>query len=249
MLDEAARNRTFDHAMEIWFEPEIRRRQQEGSTPQPFPFRAAQVIIYPDDRPHEIRLNEEVEAVGHMKLKDGVTKSEGDPVYLHELEEMPSVHLPETADPNCGHFTLLLLGDRWYGSFDFRYNKGKASELLAAAEEFFQTASTALDAGRLRAAIDNLFSAAELAAKAYVISTPLPGDCESKSHGLVHSRFNMLSRHGNIESEQRKAFNALASARARARYVQGNLAETRESIAKWQSDVAGLISHVRARTA
>ena len=128
--------------------------------------------------------------------------------------------------------------------FDFRYNKGKASELLAAAEEFFETASSALAAGRLRAAIDNLFSAAELAAKAYVMSTPLPGDSEKKSHGLVHSRFNMFSRHGNIESEHRKAFNARAS----ARYVQGTFAERPELIAKWQSDIGGLISHVRART-
>jgi len=248
MLDEEARKRTFDHVMEIWFEPEIRRRQEQGSAQKPFPLRAAQVIIYPDNRPHEIRLNEEVQAIGHMKLKDSVTKNEGDPVYLHELEEVPSIHLPETADPNCGHFTLLLIGDRWYGSFDFRYNKGKASELLAVAEEFFETASAALAAGRLRPAIDNLFSAAELAAKAYVMSTPLPGDSEKKCHGLVHSRFNMFSRHGNIESEHRKAFNALANARANARYVQGTFAERPELIAKWQSDIGDLISYVRART-
>lgn len=248
MLDEAARKRTFDHVMEIWFEPEIRRRQDAGTAPKPFPLRAAQVIIYPGNRPHEVRLNEEVEAIGHMKLKDGITKAEGDTVYLHELEGVPSIHLPETADPNCGHFTLILISDRWYGSFDFRYNKGKATELLAAAEEFFETASDALAAGRLRAAMDNLFSAAELAAKAYVISTPLPGDTEAKSHGIVHSRFNMFSRHGNIESEHRKSFNALAAARATARYVQGALSATPEQVAKWQTDIAGLISHVRART-
>jgi uncharacterized protein (UPF0332 family) len=247
MLDEAARKRTFDHAMEIWFEPEIRRRQEQGSAPKPFPLWAAQVIIYADSRPQEIRLNEEVQAGGRMKLKDGITKSEGEPIYLHELE-IPSIHLPDTADPNCGHFTLVVIGDRWYGSFDFRYNKGKASELLSAAEEFFATASTALAAGRLRAAIDNLFSAAELAAKAYVILTPLPGGSDTKGHGSVHSRFNMFSRHGNIESDHRKAFNALASARANARYLNGTLRETPEQIAKWQADVGGLISHVRART-
>lgn len=247
MLDEVARKRTFDHAMELWFEPEIRRRQEQSGAPKPFPLRAAQVIIYPNDRPNEIRLNEEVEAIGNMKLKDGITKTKGEVVYLHEVEAVPAIQLPKTADPNCGHFTLLLIGDQWYGSFDFRYNKGKAAELLAAAEEFFQTGSAALAAGRLRAAIDNFFSAAELAAKAYVLSSPLPGDSESKSHSLVHKRFNMFSQHGNIETEHRKAFNALSAARANARYVHGPVAESPELVAKWKSDIEGLISHVQAR--
>ena len=247
MQDQVGLKRTFDHAMEIWFEPEIRRRQEAGSAPKPFLLRAAQVIIYPDSRPNEVRLNEEVQAIGKMKLKDGITKAAGDPVYLHELEDVPAIHLPDTADPNCGHFTLLLVGDRWYGSFDFRYNKGKARELLSAAEEFFESASAALSAGKLRAAIDNLFSAAELAATAYVLSTPVPGDGEPRSHGRVHTRFNMFSRHGNIQTDHRNTFNALAAARGNARYVRGVLTQTPETVAKWQTDVRDLITHVRER--
>jgi len=142
---------------------------------------------------------------------------------------------------------LLLIGDRWYGSFDFRYNRGKAAELLSAAEEFFQSGSAALAAGRRRPAIDNLYSAAELAAKAFVISMPLPGESDSTSHGQVQKRFNMFSRHGNIETEQRKAFNALSDARATARYLRGPLTWTPEMIAKRQKEIEGLISHVRAR--
>ena len=245
-LDAEDYQRTFEHAMEIWFEPEIHRRQEQGVAPKPFQLRKAQVIICPDERPNEIRLNEEVQAVGQIKLKDGVIKKPGDPIYLDEFEDVPSIELPETADPNCGHFTLLLIGDRWYGSFDFHYNKGKARELLSAAEDFYEISSTALSAGKMRLAIDNLFSAAELAAKAYVISMPLPGDSDSKSHGHVHSRFNMFSQHGNIDSEHRKAFNALASARAGARYLQGAVAG-RELVMKWQTEIAGLIAHVRAR--
>ena len=247
-FDEEARKRTFDHVMDIWFEPEIQRRQKKGLAPEPFPLRAAQVILYADGLPAEIRLNEEVQAVGEIKLKGGITKGKGDVIYLHEVEEMPAIDLPEAADPNCGHFTLLLIGARWYGSFDFRYNKGKTSELLSAAEEFFETGSTALAAGHKRAAIDNLFSAAELAAKAYVISTPLPGDSGSKSsHRSVKLRFNMLAQHGNIDSEHRKAFKALGDARARARYVNGTITESPELLAKWKTDIAGLISHIRAR--
>jgi len=186
MLHEEALQRTFAHAMELWFEPEIRRRQQAGTAPQPFPLRAAQVILYADSRPHVVRLNEEIQAVGEMKLREGLTKLPGEPVYLSEIEEIPSIRLPDTEDPNCGHFTLFLLGDRWYGTFDFRYNRGKASELLTAAEEFLATAAHASSEGRTRAAVDNLFSSAELAAKAFVVTTPLPGDSDLAGHRRLH---------------------------------------------------------------
>ena len=139
------------------------------------------MIIYADDRPHLVRLNEEIQAIGEMKLKEGVTKLKGEPVYLSEIEEMPSIRLLDSEEPNCGHFTLLLLGDRWYGNFEFRYNKGKAAELLRAADESLATASHGWSEGHRRAAIDNLFSAAELAAKAYVITTRVSGHTDLRS--------------------------------------------------------------------
>jgi HEPN domain-containing protein len=247
MVDEEAFQRTFTHAMELWFEPEIRRRQESGAAPKPFPLHAAQVILYADTRPHQIRLNEEVQALGEMKLKDGVSKLKGEPVYLSEIEEIPSIRLPDSEDPNCGHFTLFLLGGRWYGSFDFRYNRGKAVEFLAAAEEFLATASHALSKGNNRAAVDNLFSAAELAAKAYVVTTPLPGDGDLRTHGRIHARFNMFARQGNVDADHRKTFNALSEARTRARYVTGSLAAASEDLAKWKADVEGLVQAVRSR--
>lgn len=131
----------------------------------------------------------------------------------------------------------------------FRYNKGQSSELIGAAEDFYETARSALENGRLRPAIDNLFSASELAAKAYVITSPLPGDEDVKSHGKVHSRFNMFSQHGNIDSDQRKTFNALSSARASARYVRGEFPHTPAKVEEWRAHVECLIEHVKARIA
>ena len=128
MSEEEGFERTFTHAMELWFEPEIRRRQEAGTAPKPYPLRAAQVIIYADDRPHLVRLNEEIQAIGEMKLKEGVTKLKGEPVYLSEIEEMPSIRLLDSEEPNCGHFTLLLLlGDRWYGYLRFSLQQGQGS--------------------------------------------------------------------------------------------------------------------------
>lgn len=247
MSDEDGYQRTIAHAMELWFEPEIRRRQASGAGPTPYPLRAAQVILYADERPNVVRLNEEVQAVGETRLKDGISKKAGDPVYAHEIEGLASIRLPDSEDNNCGHFTLVRLGDHWCLAFDFRYNKGKAAQLLEASEEFLGTASDALAHGRRRAAVDNLFSAAELAAKAYVITTPLPGGVEIKTHGRVQTRFNMFARHGNVDDEHRKVFNLLSQQRSKARYVSGDFDISIEQISGWKDDVQGLVNAVRQR--
>jgi len=176
--------RTFQHAMELWFEPEIKRRQDAGLIPKPYGLKAAQVIIHADSRPNEVRLNEEVAIMAGAKVKEGANKAIGDYLSLNEIDGIEKWYLPESENSNCGHFTVVSLAGNWYCTFDFRYNKAQSRALLAAAEEFLSVASYALATNMLRATADNLFSAAELAAKAYVITTPLPGASTSKKHGF-----------------------------------------------------------------
>lgn len=247
-LDEEARRRTFEHAMELWFEPEIRRRQDAGLAPKPFPLIAAQVIIYPDHRPHEVRLNEEVKAIATPHMKEGKSLTPGQLVYEDDVDGISDFSLADIDDPDCGHFTIAIIRGRWFGSFDFRYNKHKCSILLAAAQEFFESAAEAAEKGRFRPAIDNLFSAAELAAKAYILTAPVKNEGESKKHGRIRARFNMSARHGNIESEQTKAFNDLLEARSNARYVEGDIDKIKDQLPKWQANVGALIASVRAHT-
>lgn len=247
MADDVAFQKTLSHAMELWFEPEIKKRQEKGDAPNPFELYAAQALFFADGRSREIRLNEEVQTVKEVKLKAGVSKKAGDPIFEDELEDIRSINLPPSEDANCGHFTLISFKGYWYGAFDFRYNKGEALSLLKVAEEFLITATEALSAGREHAAIDNLFSAAELAAKAFVITTPIPGHKEIKGHRTVHARFNMFARHGNIETDHRKTFNVLSQNRTTARYVGGDLDCKDEEIIKWQSDIAGLIKSIWGR--
>ncbi|MBV9008857.1 MAG: HEPN domain-containing protein [Verrucomicrobia bacterium] len=245
-LDEEARRRTFEHAMELWFEPEIRRRQNTGLASKPFPLIAAQVIIYPDHRPHEVRLNEEVKAIATPHVKVGKSLTPGQPVYEDDVDGISDFTLADTDDPNCGHFTIAIVRGRWFGSFDFRYNKRKCSILLAAAQEFLESAADAAEKGRFRPAIDNLFSAAELAAKAYILTAPMTSDGESKKHGRIRARFNISARYGNIESEQTKAFNDLSEARSKARYVEGDIDGIRDQLPTWQANIGALIASVRA---
>ncbi len=207
--------------MSLWFLPELERRRAAGTIPNPYELRATQVLFYPDERPTEVRLNEEVRVLARVNFKEGVAKEKGKPVFHHEIENCEALQLPETEDPNCGHLTLLRLVGSWQLSFDFTYNKGRSKELLQAAKEFLDTAEHALEKGYLRAFTDNLFSAAELTATIFLITSPRPGERSDMSHGRIHSRFKQFAKLGNVETSNRETFNSLASTRTRARYGKG----------------------------
>jgi hypothetical protein len=100
--------------MELWCEPEIKRRQDAGLIPKPYGLKAAQVIIHTDSRPNEVRLNEEVAIIGEATLKEGANKANGDYLSLDEIDGTQTWHLPESADPNCGHLTIVTLAGNWY---------------------------------------------------------------------------------------------------------------------------------------
>ena len=104
---------------------------------------------------------------------------------------------------------------------DSGYNKGRSKELLQTAKEFLDTAEHALVKGYLRAFTDNLFSAAELTATVFLITSPRPGERSDMSHGRIHSRFNQFAKLGNVGTSDRETFNSLASTRTRARYGKG----------------------------
>jgi len=210
---------TFKQVIDLWITPEVSRRQKSGCIPCPYNLIAAQVIFYPDGRPNVIRLNEEVKFIGKVKFKDGVSKKKGDSIYAHEIENYEIDRLTDEEDPNCGHITLHRIGDVWSMSFDFIYNKGHAKEHLSAAREFLTAAQQSLIANSMRVFVDTCFSAAELAAKALIFATPLPGENIKVPHKRIHSRYNLEAKYGNIDIAHTKAFNRLASLRDSARYL------------------------------
>jgi hypothetical protein len=220
---DSFRKTALNHAMSAWFLPEIERRQAAGLAPKPFPFMAGQVIMYADERPVEIRLNEQVKAVLDVKYKDGVSIKIGEPVYANDVKGFKSVELPETEDPNCGHFTAMQLRGLWYFGFDFIYNKGRARDFLTIGQEFLEMASEAAAKHRFRAFVDNLFSAAEIAANVVLVVVPRPKDKPYPRHGAIHSRFNQFAKLGNVDPDERASFNKLAELRRKARYGAGKL--------------------------
>jgi hypothetical protein len=251
-IDPAIGERAFRNLMEMFGEPEIARRQAAGDIPKPFPLKKIQFVFFADRRPTDVRLNQEVKAVATVRLKPGISKEKGDPITLEEIAGMDHLGLPDDDEPDAGHATAVLWGDQWVFSFDFRYNKGLARQTLDAAEEFLETAMAAIDSANTRAAIDNLFSAVELTARADLLQIPDPEVREKSTHSAIKSRVNRFSVHGRIDEQQREVFNLLAGLRKPARYLKGeidlatdDLLEVFEAIQKWIAQVRQSLAIVR----
>jgi uncharacterized protein (UPF0332 family) len=210
--DVTGPDRTFQQMFNLFFDPEIRRRQAAGLLPIPFTVHKAQVIFV-EGQPPKVRLNDEVTISLIVRTPRAVQR--GDTINESEIENIEGFEL-ELADSNAGHFTILPFNGGWRMLFDFRRNKGTAANLVRRAEEFLNVAEHAFSQKLYAPYVDNLFSACELLAKAHLITTAEAASL--KSHGTIHSRINQWSKMGNVDEEFVKTLNKMARARSSARY-------------------------------
>lgn len=117
-LDTEFGNTLFKQFLDLYIVPEIRRRHETGTVTVPVDLRAAQIIFFPDERKPQVRLNSEVRALARAKLKPGMRKAQGGPVFEHELRSLKKVTLTEQEDPDCGHITFVRIGEQWTISFE-----------------------------------------------------------------------------------------------------------------------------------
>ncbi|MEB2308774.1 MAG: HEPN domain-containing protein [Candidatus Brocadiaceae bacterium] len=213
------------HFMDIFIMPEVVRRQEIGELPKPLDLRAAQIVFYPDGKNPTVRINSEVKAVAKMKLKAGIEKNFGDPVFSNELDGLEELTLSNKDSPDCGHVTLLKLNGTWMMAFDFIYNKALAKKTIETAKEFIEAAEFSFSRHHWSAFADNLFSAAELLAKATLLATwPDPKFREKTTHSAIHSRYNRFAHLGNINPTHADTFNKLSIMRYPARYSKEEFA-------------------------
>jgi HEPN domain-containing protein len=222
----------FKHFMDQFITPEVQRRQALGELPRPLPLGKAQVVFYPDGRKPVVRINDEVRGRLSLKIKDGVTKAAGDPIFQEEVESASAFTLGPEDDPDCGHMTFVMVGGRWFGQFDFIYNKGLAERHLNRGGEFLSAAEHTLTHNHLGACIDNLFSAAELFAKAHLLLLSELGFRGKSGHKHVGTRYNYHGRIGNVEESHRDALNTLSRLRGSARYLNQTGAQPDEVAAR-----------------
>lgn len=203
-----------ENMLTLWVDPELERR---GGAPEwtREKLTRIQVIMYVGRTP-QVLLNDEAEVIMSIKLKPGIPKNRGEPIMLDEIERVHDLEPARHKD--AGHMTAVRIGEGWSLAFDFRYNLTWAKAHADAAREFFETAREALRHDRRRAAVDTAASSAELAAKAILLTMPDQVLLDSKSHAVVHEKFNVYAKL-NVPPEQRLAFNRLRQVRPGARYL------------------------------
>ena len=206
--------RTILQMFQLRFGPEIRKRLDEGRIDS-FVLHMAQ-FVQREDRPPEIRLNDEIRGNAQVRANRDVSK--GDTVNVRDLDGAEGFDLhPDERD--AGHFTLFRTtnGD-WRGFFDFRMWRSEAGKLLDAAAEFHAAAEFSCKNGRKRASVDNLFTACELISKAHLMLHHHPGIRASKKHTATHSAINRWSHIGNVDKNFTELFNRLSKGRNAAKY-------------------------------
>lgn len=237
-----------NNLMETWILPDVRKRQSDGELPKPIELDKAQIIFKLDGNKPLVRVNSEVRGQASIKLKDGCDIKAGDPIFANQIESITSFQLPKD-ERDWGHATIMFAVEQSFIFFDFIYNKHKCAEHVSAANEFLQTATQSLASGLHRAFIDNLASASELAAKAYLLSQPDRSVMAAKSHTHIHSKINAQGKVGNVDGAHIEAFNQLQQLRYPARYLDKDFnfedVDSEELLSAIGDFIAAVRSHVR----
>jgi hypothetical protein len=206
-------NTTFIQAWQLWFGPEIGRRQTEGTLPSAPMIYMAQALFSPE-RKVRVLLNDEVRGEGLLRAPRSIEK--GEPLYSNDLQYIERFKLPDEL-LDSGHFTIVRAGGGWRAFFNFLSGRAKAKDMLELAGQFLEAALSAKDKGHAGPAVDNLFSACELTSKAELIIHRNPA-ASSKTHGVVASEINRWKRLGNIDAAFVDLFNRMHQQRPNARY-------------------------------
>jgi hypothetical protein len=246
MSDASADSRFYDGLMNMFFLPEMRRRQEQGSLPKPLKLWAAQVVLYPDRRPNTVRFNAEVKCrVLFMKSDRTRAWNDGDPIYVRDIAGIEDVELTDEDDPGCAHATVLCLNNKTWVHFDFRFNKNLARRHIDVARQFHAAAVLSWHESYRAPCLDNLYSAAELAIKADLLTAHDPR-IKRASHSEIGKRFRLMSA-GNYAPGHQAAFNKLTKMRYPMRYLRGQSLATDGEVSELVRVVESLINHIALR--
>lgn len=231
----------FRQFLQVYVWPEVEKRQGTGELSGPFRLWAAQALFYPDGRRNVVRLNQEVQLLIKASVAPGHAVEAGQLVRLDDIADIEQVQLADDDDPDAGHITALALPSGRLFTFDARYNKALSRQHLKAASEFLTAAQLARNAGHWHSCVDCLFSAAELAARAALLSIPDKQFRQQSKHHELKKRFRQWTQMGNATPEQYEAFNNLSAWRRAARYLSGPLRVDPDVIDRLLGIVASMI--------
>lgn len=235
----------FKNLMDIFVWPEVARRQAAGQLPTPFGLERFQILMWADEgRKSQVLLNEEVEIVAHVKLTTPDSIAADGSVPLAAIERVNRIS--PVNEPNAAHATFFQLNGSYHLVCDFTYNRARATDRLVRAEEFFAGAQSEIDAGRLSTCVELLWSCAELAAIAILLTVPDP-DMLTKKGQNHKARREKFEAHGKLNFPAHATLVKTAEAhRAPARYLEGEVPDEAE-LRGLLEDARGLIQYAHRR--
>jgi uncharacterized protein (UPF0332 family) len=203
-----------------YIEPEIQRRKEQDWWPEGTILYRFQVQ-FPETGSPNVLLNDEVQGILEVKASGPIEK--GQLITEQDFSEI-SDYRPLDEDAGTPHVTGFAHGGSWFLGFQLAQRHPARREHLEAGQEFLATAQYAFEQGRLRVALDAANSAAELLAKAELLSCGPAIELAEKahSHDGVSTIYNLWGRLGNTEPEFVDALNRLRWLRSRARYLKGD---------------------------
>lgn len=219
----------------FWLGPELRRRGLPETQPV-----SKCLVVMPPTGPITVQIDDEAELIGTVRVNKAMPA--GAAVTTADISSVEGLR-PASVDVNAGWICLAEIGGTWtIVNFDFRYNRGSATQLLSLASEHLASARDDLQAGRERAAVDAAWSAAELAVQAQMMLI----NVVTKDHKSRNKWWESWQQLGNAPSDQ-GALKRLASERPNARYGEGPLGLTQTELDNLMFTVEGMVQHASER--
>jgi len=227
-----------EQSLSLWIRPELERRfSVDGRSIALNRFQ----IVMSVAGPHSVRLNEEVNAVVEARAARPIAR--GERLVESDITELVGLTLTD-GDKDAAHITGILHGGFWYLFFDFRYNSDRIARYYRVAGEFLVAAERALELGHVNVAIENLYAAAELGAKGFLLTLPDKALLEKHGHRFTEVRFNALGKAGGVEPAFVSAYNAVSSWRTRARFPNEALSLSPETVDQWRRTISAMLNQL-----
>lgn len=204
--------KTFQQIMNLWVNPEIKRRQRKGWKGESI--WAIEIILTPNIKP-KVRLNNQVQIIVRAKAKKDIKKGEL-VVFNTDIDDVEDIQLKERPK-NSGYIILLSFKDHWTIRFDFRYYMETAKEHIEVAKQYYESAKENLEKNRLRPFFEECWAVAELLSACNFL---LLGQKYKENHRKFNDKIRGWSDLGNIKKEFSETLEKLFKLRDSARYVK-----------------------------
>jgi hypothetical protein len=236
-------NDLFADVGERFIEPEVARRRADGSFGADERVWRYQVLLPPGEPP-VVRLNEEVR--GEVLVEVAREMSVGDEAYLDDIARVAGFE-PAPEDRGIPYIAAFAHRSGWTMRYDLSRRHPLADEHLMLGCDFAASAHEAHEAARLGVALDCAYSAAELLAKAELLSCSptIEAAVGARKHSGVVTPYSLWARLGNTEQRFATLLHRLGQLRGAARYLNGELAADAGQVAELLEQLAEMERHVR----